>query len=89
MSGSFLLGLVVGILERLAPTRYARVFIGTGVIGAYTTFSTFVVEVDLLMLHGRVGTALGYAGVSIAVGFAAVLGGMRAARAVPRRVQRG
>ena len=89
LSGSFLLGFLVVLLERLAPSRYARAFLGTGVIGAYTTFSTFVVEIDLLVTHGRLATAFAYAALSIGVGFGAVLAGMRSARSFPNSVRSG
>lgn len=50
--GSLLLGFVIVIsLERLAPTRYLRPFLATGVIGSFTTFSTFAVE-NVELVHG-------------------------------------
>jgi CrcB protein len=61
LSGSLILGFVlVLLLERLPPTRYARPFVATGVIGAYTTFSTFAVETDVLVKDGRAVTAALY-----------------------------
>ena len=61
LSGAFVFGvLVVVVGERLPPTRYLRQFFGTGVLGAYTTYSTFAVETDLLVRHARVGVAVGY-----------------------------
>ncbi len=76
VSGALLLGvLLVLLVERWPPNRYARPFLGTGVIGSYTTFSTYAVETDLLVRHGRAGLAAAYAVGSIAAGlFAAWLG---------------
>jgi CrcB protein len=61
VSGSFVLGLfMVIVFERLAPTRYLRPFFGTGFIGAFTTFSTFSVETDLLIKDDHLGAAVAY-----------------------------
>jgi CrcB protein len=84
ISGSLLLGLVVALLlERFPPTRYVRPFIATGFCGAYTTYSTFAVETDLLVKNGRAPTALAYVAASFIVGFAAMWAGMWAARIAP------
>ncbi len=54
ISGSFALGLVLAlIVERFPPTRYLRPFVATGFLGAYTTYSTFAVETDLLVKDGH------------------------------------
>jgi CrcB protein len=53
-------------------TSYRRPFVGTGVCGALTTFSTMQVEL-LEMLDGdHAGLALAYAAASVASGFLAV-----------------
>ena len=54
--------------EMVAPTRYWRPLIGTGVCGALTTFSTFQVETITLVSDGYAGLALAYASASIAAG---------------------
>lgn len=88
VSGSFALGfLLVVLVERLRPIgrapRYARVFAGTGFLGAYTTFSTFSVEADVLVKDGHGTTALAYVVASLVVGLAAAFAGMVAARGLP------
>ena len=41
VSGAFALGLfVIAVIERFPPSRYLRPFVATGLLGAYTTFST-------------------------------------------------
>jgi CrcB protein len=81
VSGSLALGFVLALLiERFPPTRYLRPFVATGFLGAYTTYSTFAVETDLLIKDGHTGIALAYAMSSLAAGFIAVWIGLTAAR---------
>ncbi|MEA2533064.1 MAG: fluoride exporter [Actinomycetota bacterium] len=83
ITGSFALGLVlVLILERFPPTRYVRPFVATGFLGAYTTYSTFAVETDLLVRGGQAGTGVVYGLASLVAGFVAVWAGMLVARAI-------
>jgi CrcB protein len=71
VSGSLVLGfLLVLLIERFPPSRYARAFAGTGFLGAYTTFSTFSVETDLLVKDGHAVTAGLYVGASLVLGLA-------------------
>jgi fluoride exporter len=83
VTGSFALGLVlVLILERFPPTRYVRPFVATGFLGAYTTYSTFAVETNLLVRGGQAGTGVVYGLASLVAGFVAVWAGMLVARAI-------
>lgn len=86
LGGSFLLGfIVVTLVERAAPSRYLRPLLGTGFCGGLTTFSTFVVQIDLLVRAGHAGTAFAYLAVSMVAGLAVVRLGMLLARAAGRR----
>src|SRR5437588_8186748 len=88
ITGSFALGLVLAlILERFPPTRYLRPFIATGFLGAYTTYSTFAVETDLLIKNGHAAVGLAYALGSLGAGLGAVWAGIWLAR-LPRRGER-
>ena len=82
--GAFLLGyFATRLQERLPLSAYRRPFLGTGICGALTTFSTMQVEL-LRMLDGdHYLLAVAYAAASVAAGFAAVW----AATAVTRRVR--
>ena len=82
--GAFMLGyFATRLQERLPLSAYRRPFLGTGVCGALTTFSTVQVEL-LRMLDGRhFGLAAGYVFASGAGGFAAVW----VATSVVRRVR--
>jgi CrcB protein len=89
ITGSFVLGLIlVLVLERFPPTRYLRPFVATGFLGAYTTYSTFAVETDLLIKDGHAALGLVYSAASLAAGFLAVLTGILAARTL-RPSERG
>jgi CrcB protein len=73
IAGAFALGyLTTRLTERLPLSAYRRPFLGTGVCGALTTFSTVQVEVLAMLDHGSVGLAAGYVAASIVVGFLAV-----------------
>jgi CrcB protein len=84
ITGSFALGfLFVVLLERFPPSRYLRPFVASGFLGAFTTYSTFAMETDLLVKNGHVAVALAYAVGSLVGGFAAVWAGVVLARVAP------
>lgn len=81
VSGAYLLGaLVVVLVDVLPPRRYLRPFLGVGVLGGYTTFSTYVLEAGELLLDGATLTALTYLAGSLLAGLAAVWLGVGTAR---------
>ncbi|QRG05015.1 fluoride efflux transporter CrcB [Xanthobacter dioxanivorans] len=85
VSGSFLMGLVVGYLafkDGELWSQSLRLFLTTGILGGYTTFSTFSLEFFFLMERGSTGMALAYAGGSVLLGLAAVFAGMSLMRAL-------
>ncbi len=60
-SGCLIIGaLMVLLLELTSPHRLARPFLGVGILGGYTTFSTFAVEAEQLVQAHRPGMALLY-----------------------------
>ena len=74
IAGAFLLGyFATRLQERLPLSAYRRPFLGTGVCGALTTFSTMQVELLRMLDADRVALALGYAIASIVLGFLAVV----------------
>jgi CrcB protein len=73
MAGAALLGyFVTRLQERLPPSLYGRAFLGTGVCGALTTFSTVMVELAQMLEAGDVALAAGYTAASVAGGLAVV-----------------
>ncbi|MGH3744189.1 MAG: fluoride efflux transporter FluC, partial [Mycobacteriales bacterium] len=80
VAGSLLLGLLVGVTLRRATTpRLLRPALGTGAIGGFTTFSTFVVDADRLISTGHAGTAAGYLAATLVAGTVAAALGLAAA----------
>jgi fluoride exporter len=82
VSGSFALGVVLSLLiERFrARSRHLRLFMATGFLGAYTTYSTFAVETTLLVKNGHAAIAGAYAAATLLIGLAAVSSGLFVAR---------
>ncbi|WP_291423687.1 fluoride efflux transporter CrcB [Deinococcus sp.] len=73
--GSFLLGLTVALAGRGVWPEEARLAFGTGVLGAFTTFSTFSVDLETLLARGAPALALVYAFGSLSLGVAAAFAG--------------
>lgn len=73
VSGSFLIGMVVRLNLGGALSPEARLFLAVGVLGGYTTFSSFSYETLTLVQQGEWLKALLYALGSVVLGFAAVL----------------
>jgi CrcB protein len=81
LSGSFLLGLLlVLLLERFPPTRLLRPFLATGILGAFTTMSTYEVETALLVKDGHAVTGIIYGVGSLIAGLALAYFGIHAGR---------
>jgi CrcB protein len=81
-SGAFLLGLILTLaLERPGPLRYLRPFFCVGILGAWTTMSTFAVESDLLIKGDHALMALAYVGATVTVGMSFAWFGILIARA--------
>jgi len=73
VSGSFLLGFLMGLLQNRSIHLNHRLFFAVGFLGAYTTFSTFTFETLRLIQEGQLWSATAYVLGSVLVGMAGVL----------------
>ncbi len=81
--GCFLLGFVTDwALSVPALSKHLKLAIGTGLLGSFTTFSTFGVETVSLIERGDWGAALANIGLNLVVGLGAAATGMAIARVV-------
>ncbi len=81
VSGSFLIGLLGELFDtRMPVSRPVRVALLTGVLGGYTTFSSFSLETWALLRAGEGGLAALNAAGSVLLGLAAVWGGIKLAQ---------
>lgn len=82
--GSLLMGLLVGALARSSDGGdSARLFLGVGVLGGFTTFSSFSMEFWLLFERGQNGQAATYVLASVIGAIAACGLGLLIVRQVP------
>lgn len=81
VSGALLLGALYELLAvRFPGSGRARLFFGTGVLGSYTTFSTYMVETLQVGEAGHLVVAVTYLVTSIVAGLCAVVAGIRLVR---------
>ena len=79
--GSLAMGLIAGwfAMRGQAPQSW-RLFLTTGVLGGFTTFSSFSLELAMLINRGQGGYAFIYAAVSLLAGLSALYIGLIAMR---------
>ncbi|MGW2282018.1 fluoride efflux transporter CrcB [Streptomyces sp. NPDC001770] len=88
--GCSLIGvLMVLTVERSVVTRpLVRPFLGVGVLGGFTTFSTYAADASKLLARQEVPTALAYAAGTLVVALAGVWAGAALTRACVERTRR-
>jgi CrcB protein len=88
VTGAFVLGALLTVLALRGADdgrrRDARLLLGTGFLGGYTTYSALAVETETLLRHEHVALGLAYAAGSVVLGLLAALAGVAAGRAVAR-----
>lgn len=80
--GSVLMGVLVGWFALRGENLQARLFLGTGVLGGFTTFSTFSLEAFGLLERGETGAAIAYVLASVVIGVAGLFLGLYLTRAI-------
>lgn len=85
LTGCLVLGLLLGLVFARSPdSPWLRPFLGTGVLGGFTTYSAFAVETVQLTDAGRAAVAAAYVLASVAGGVGAAALGVLAGRALAR-----
>ncbi|QFU16792.1 fluoride efflux transporter CrcB [Microvirga thermotolerans] len=85
VAGSFLMGLLAGWLAFKDGENWSqalRLFLATGVLGGFTTFSSFSLDAVLLWERGQGGLALAYAAASVALSVGGLAGGLAVVRSI-------
>ena len=81
--GSFVMGLVAGwFAMRVQASQEWKLFLTTGIIGGFTTYSTFSLETALLWERGATGLAFLYVSGTLLLGLVGIFGGLALIRMV-------
>ena len=81
ISGSFVMGLIAGYLAFRGEASQAwRLFLMTGILGGYTTFSAFSLDTVLLYERGEIGLAALYVLGSVALSIVGLFAGLALVR---------
>ena len=81
--GSLMMGVLVEVMALAwSPSQEVRALLVVGVLGAFTTFSTFSLDVVVLLQRGALAPALGYVAASVVVCVAGLYAGLHLTRVV-------
>lgn len=81
--GSFLMGVVVETIAlKFSVSQEVRAFLAVGILGGFTTFSSFSLDAALLIQRGQLGAAFAYVSVSVVAGLAALFGALYLVRQI-------
>jgi CrcB protein len=88
LTGCLLIGVLLAVLlARYPSSPWLRPLLATGVLGGYTTYSAFAVEVVQLIDAGALGMAAAYVVASVLCGVLAVTAGLLLGRAALRAAE--
>jgi CrcB protein len=77
--GSFLMGVIAAWLAFKAGEGWSqslRLFLATGILGGFTTFSAFSLDAVMIWERGQAGLAVAYVGASVVLSIASLLAGL-------------
>ncbi|UIJ46665.1 fluoride efflux transporter CrcB [Sphingomonas cannabina] len=80
--GGLAMGLLAGILARGSWGEPVRLLLGVGILGGFTTFSAFSLDVVTMIERGQATAAIGYVLVSVIGSVLALFGGLQIVRAL-------
>lgn len=81
--GSLVMGLMAAWFAfEGSPSQHWRLFLTTGMLGGFTTFSTFSLDTAVLYERGQLGLAAVYVVVSVAAGLIGLFGGLALVRSM-------
>lgn len=83
--GSLLIGVLMGYVETAPLSPSTRTFLAVGLLGSFTTFSTYAFETVTLLRDGHASRAIAYSLGSVTVGVAAVCAGLFTVLAIARQ----
>lgn len=78
--GCALIGVLMVVVTEKQVHPLTRPFLGTGVLGGFTTFSTYVLDIEVLLAAGKAGTAVSYLALTLVAALVAVWAATWAAR---------
>ena len=79
--GCFLMGILIELLAlKYSASNEVRIFLATGILGGFTTFSAFSLDFAVLYERREVATALTYAGASVVLSILALFAGLSLVR---------
>jgi fluoride exporter len=83
VSGSTVMGMLIALFAfKSGIPQHWQLFVTTGILGGYTTFSTFSLDVALLYERGQIGLAVLYVALSVALSIGGLFAGLAFVRNV-------
>jgi CrcB protein len=87
VTGCFIAGLLTGLIQKFDLLTYdVRLFLFTGILGGFTTFSAFGLETMMMLQRGDASTACGYVVLSVLCGLAVFWIGLQAVALAARLI---